>query len=162
MANALPPPPIKAPDGSYAWLDWYNKLQLFVSQGGVVPWANIDFTGSSIGDIANRNHALLTALQGGTTGEYYHLTAAEHALAAAYTHNSLNALQGGAATQYYHLTSAQHNGVVLGQFPFTASASDPTGANIPSGSCAVYKNTTSGLVKLWANDGGTMKSVTLT
>jgi len=25
----------------------------------------------------------------------------------------------------------------------------------------VYKNTTSGLVKLWANDGGTMKSVLL-
>lgn len=192
MANALPPPPTKAPDGSFAWMDWYNKLQQFVSQGGVVPWANIDFTGSSIGDIQNRDHALLSGLQGGTTGEhyhltlaqwsaltagphnnlsglqggttsqYYHLTLAQHTLLTAYSHNSLNGLQGGAASEYYHLTSAEYTKLQAGQLPMNTKSTDPIAADIPSGSAAVYKNTTSGVVKLWVNDGGTFKSVTLT
>lgn len=45
---------------------------------------------------------------------------------------------------------------------FYASTADPGVAGVPSGSWAVWKNTTSGLVKLWANDNGVMKSVTLT
>ena len=193
MANALPPPPIKSPDGSYAWMDWYNKLQQFVSQGGVVPWANIDFAGSSIGDIQDRDHALLTNMQGGTTGERYHLTAAQHSALTAGPHNNLSGLQGGnGSTQYYHLTLADHtmltaydhedmNGLLggaanehyhltqdeydqiqAGQIEMQSKATDPTGSDIPSGFAAVYKNTTSGVVKLWVNDGGTFKSVTLT
>lgn len=79
MANPLPPPPIKSPDGSYAWLDWYNKLQQYVSQGGSIPWATIDFTGSNLSDIQNKPHNVLTAIQGGTVSEFYHLTAAQHA-----------------------------------------------------------------------------------
>jgi hypothetical protein len=46
-----------------------------------------------------------------------------------------------------------------------SAASDPTSSTAPfsngTGTCAVIKNTTSGVVKLWVNDGGTMKSVTL-
>lgn len=193
MANPLPPPPVKAPDGSYAWMDWYNKLQQFVSQGGVVPWANIDFAGSSIGDIQNRDHALLTNMQGGTTGERYHLTAAQHAALTAGPHNNLSGLQGGnGSTQYYHLSLAQHTTLVAydhedmngllggaanehyhltqaehtqfqsGQIEMQSKSSDPIAADIPSGYAAIYKNTTSGVVKLWVNDGGTFKSVTLT
>ncbi len=45
---------------------------------------------------------------------------------------------------------------------FFASTADPGTANVPSGSWAVWKNTTSGVVKLWVNDNGTMKSVTIT
>lgn len=192
MANPLPPPPTKAADGSYAWLDWYNKLREYVSQGGTVPWANIDFSGSSIADIQNRDHNLLTNLQGGTTGEHYHLTLAqwsaltagphnnltglqggnvteryhlslaEHTLLTAYSHNSLNGLQGGTAGQYYHLTSAEYTQFQAGQLKLNTKASDPVAADIPSGFGALYKNTTSGVVKLWVNDGGTFKSVTLT
>lgn len=192
MANALPPPPTKAPDGSFAWMDWYNKLQQFVSQGGTVPWANIDFTGSSIGDIQNRNHELLSSLQGGTTGEhyhltqaqwaaltagphnnlsglqggttnqYYHFTLAEHTNLVAYTHNSLNSLQGGTTNEYYHLTSAEYTQFQAGQLKMNTKTTDPVAADIPSGFAAVYKNTTSGAIKFWVNDGGTFKSVTLT
>ena len=195
MANALPPPPIKAPDGSYAWMDWYNKLQQFVSQGGVVPWANIDFAGSSIGDIQDRDHALLTNIQGGTTGEryhltaaqhaaltagphnnltglqggtasgggqYYHLTLAEHTLLTAYDHEDMNGLLGGAANDHYHITQAEHDQIQAGQIEMQSKATDPIASDIPSGYAAVYKNTTSGVVKLWVNDGGTFKSVTLT
>ena len=44
---------------------------------------------------------------------------------------------------------------------FTSLSSDPTTLDLVSGSASIYKNTTSGALKLWANDGGTMKSVTL-
>jgi len=40
-------------------------------------------------------------------------------------------------------------------------AGDPTAAELAAGKVRVWKNTTSGAVKLWANDGGTLKSVTL-
>jgi len=38
---------------------------------------------------------------------------------------------------------------------------DPTTTDLGSNTWAIYKNTTSGTVKLWVNDGGTMKSVAL-
>lgn len=41
-------------------------------------------------------------------------------------------------------------------------ATDPSIIDIPRGQSALWKNTTSGLVKLWTNDGGALKSVTLT
>lgn len=47
------------------------------------------------------------------------------------------------------------------EMSFFSSASDPTTSNITSGAFAVWKNTGSGTVKLWVNDGGTMKSVAL-
>jgi len=43
-----------------------------------------------------------------------------------------------------------------------SSATDPSNTNISAGEWAIYKNTSTGTVKLWTNDGGTMKSVTLT
>lgn len=52
------------------------------------------------------------------------------------------------------------DGVVKSKFK-TLSA-DPTTTDIPTGYTMLVKNTTSGVLKLWANDGGTLKSVTLT
>jgi hypothetical protein len=45
---------------------------------------------------------------------------------------------------------------------FYTSASDPTTANITDGAFGMWKNSGTGLLKLWANDGGTMKSIVLT
>jgi len=42
------------------------------------------------------------------------------------------------------------------------SSADPSTTTLPTGTWAVYKNTSTGTVKLWANDNGTLKSVTLT
>ena len=42
-----------------------------------------------------------------------------------------------------------------------SSASAPTATNIPAGNFTVWKNTTDGTVKLYANDGGTLKSIVL-
>lgn len=47
------------------------------------------------------------------------------------------------------------------EMSFFSSASDPATTDITSGAFGVWKNTGSGVVKLWVNDGGTMKSVTL-
>lgn len=44
---------------------------------------------------------------------------------------------------------------------FYTSASDPTSTDITSGCFGVWKNSGTGTIKLWANDGGTMKSVAL-
>jgi hypothetical protein len=83
LANTLPPPPIQDKPGSFTWLEWYRLLRNYVATSGSIPWAIIDFAGSSISDIASRSHQQLQALQGGTTGEYYHLTAAQASALAA-------------------------------------------------------------------------------
>jgi hypothetical protein len=44
---------------------------------------------------------------------------------------------------------------------FYTSASDPTSTDITSGCFSVWKNSGTSIIKLWANDGGTMKSVAL-
>jgi hypothetical protein len=44
---------------------------------------------------------------------------------------------------------------------FYTSASDPTSTDITDGCFSVWKNSGTGTIKLWANDGGTMKSVAL-
>lgn len=78
MAEALPPPPTRAANGDFAWIAWYNQLYSLLSTSGAVSWSLVDKSGSSIADLQNHNHDLLTGLQGGTSGEHYHMTAAEH------------------------------------------------------------------------------------
>lgn len=73
----LPPPPINDQPGSFAWLEWYRQLRNYVSTTGSVPWYIINFAGSNITDIALRDHANLQNLQGGGSGEMYHLGAAD-------------------------------------------------------------------------------------
>lgn len=131
MAGGLPPPPTRSDSGDFVWIDWYNKLNNFLNSGGIVAWTSIDFTGSNLGDIVTRNHEQLNGIQGGTTGEHYHLTAAEHA-------------------------------AFVTPQTFISQAADPTTVQLPSTRWNMYKNTTTGLVKIWANDGGTLKSILLT
>ena len=42
------------------------------------------------------------------------------------------------------------------------STGDPAAGDIPPGEFRVWKNTTSGTLRLWANDGGTLRSINLT
>ena len=77
MAALPPPPPVKSEPGSFAWMDWYKKLYDFISTAGSIAWSQIDFAGSSLINLATRLHSDLQGLQGGTSGEYYHLTAAQ-------------------------------------------------------------------------------------
>lgn len=50
----------------------------------------------------------------------------------------------------------------VNQPAFFAQPTDPGTAGVPSGTWGIWKNTSSGVVKLWVNDGGVMKSVTIT
>jgi hypothetical protein len=158
MATTLPPPPIGADPTSWAQSDWYSKLVVYLTSTGAVPWALIDKSGSNLADIATRAHNTLQSMQGGTTNEFYHLTAAQYAVVGLGNHNDLLSKQGGTTNEYYHLTAAEYANLNT----FISQAADPTTSNIAAGRYAMYKNTTSGLLKLWANDGGTLKSVTLT
>lgn len=45
---------------------------------------------------------------------------------------------------------------------FKTKAGVPNGTDIPPGFFAIYKDTSGGTLKIYANDGGTIKSVTLT
>ena len=105
MATGLPPPPINDQPGSFTWLEWYRQLRNYISTNGSVPWYVINFAGSNITDIANRDHDNLQNLDGGTAGEHYHLTAAQHSALTAGPHNNLSGLQGGTSGEYYHLTA---------------------------------------------------------
>lgn len=46
--------------------------------------------------------------------------------------------------------------------PFFAQATDPGPIGVPDGSWGIWLNTTSGVLKLWVNQGGVLKSTTLT
>ena len=70
-------------------------------------------------------------------------------------HSSLTGIQGNGS---YHLSSTEQARVA----GFLTKVSDPVAADIPAGQWAIYKNTTTSAVKLWVNDGGTLKSVALT
>lgn len=74
---SLPPPPTRDPSGSFAWLDWWKKLQQFLTTPGSILWSLIDFTGSNLTDIQTRLHNSLQSIQGGAAGDYNHLTTAQ-------------------------------------------------------------------------------------
>jgi len=117
MAVGLPPPPVNDVPGSFTWMEWYRQLRNYVSTSGSVPWFIINFAGSNITDIASRSHNNLQTLQGGTSGEMYHLTAAQYASLGIGAHNALNGIQGGTATERYHLPQISHDQVVAKAFP---------------------------------------------
>lgn len=58
--------------------------------------------------------------------------------------------------QFFELVRKQCNTPV-----FYSQATDPGTAGVPSGTWSMWKNTTSGQVRLWVNDGGVMRSVQL-
>lgn len=170
MPAILPPSPNGVPPGHSFWNDWYEKLRMIINDvaTSIVQWTAISFTGSNITDIQSRDHNNLQNLQGGTAGEKYHLSLAQNTaltsggVTALHTHDheTLTSLQGGAIGEHYHMTALQSTH--LGELPMTSQLLDPVVADITASYAKLYKNTTSGDVKLWVNDGGTLKSVTLT
>jgi hypothetical protein len=77
MSNGVPPPPTQSETGSYQWVDWYNKLTIYLNTGSSIPWAVIDKAGSKLSDIADRTHSQIQSLAGSAEG--YHVSAAHYA-----------------------------------------------------------------------------------
>lgn len=136
----LPPPPAGAKPGDFVWGDHHRQVRRLLDESGNLSWASVDTTGSSLTDIITRNHNDLQTLQGGTSGEYYHLTSAQRtALTTSvdadgqhtHTHNNLASIQGGTSAEYYHLTSAQHTSTVslIGKTWIGAATTDVTAAS---------------------------------
>ena len=77
--SRLPPPPNPNTDiNDYSWRDWFRILRDYLTNTGTILWSLIDFTGSDIKDIQKRQHNDLQGLQGGSSGQEYHLTSAEY------------------------------------------------------------------------------------
>lgn len=146
MAGGLPPPPTRAADGSFAWTAWYNQLYTMLSTTGAVAWDLVNKAGSSIGDLQNKNHSLLTSILG--TGSY-HISAAEA--------TNVTALP--AAATIITIANYASNNIV--DTAFKTKAGVPTTSDIAAGKWAIYKDTSGGTLKLYANDGGVIRSVAL-
>ena len=102
MANVLPPPPVRASTGDFAWVAWYQNLYVLLSSTGSVAWALIDKAGSSIADLQDKAHSNLTSVLG--TGSY-HLSSTEAATVATlasgtYTPTLTNVTNLSASTAY--------------------------------------------------------------
>lgn len=101
------------------WAGWFRDVRYYITN---ISWLTLDFTGSNLTDIATRNHNDLQNIQGGSVGDYYHLTSAQQSgltsgAATAlhtHTHNSLTSIQGGASNDYYHLTNTQQTDLTDG------------------------------------------------
>jgi hypothetical protein len=104
MAGGLPPPPTRADTGDFAWVAWYNQLYTLLSTTGAVSWDLINKAGSSIADLQNHNHGLLTSILG--TGQY-HVSSAEASKLTALNTTGHNALTGIDGSGTYHVTSTQ-------------------------------------------------------
>jgi len=78
---ALGPPPLHSPITSNLWKRYFERLsnQLGGAQQGQLGYFNgLNFTNSNITSIVTRNHNDTQNTQGGSSGERYHLTAAQH------------------------------------------------------------------------------------
>lgn len=72
---AISPVPLNEPQDSFAWQQWYLELQKTLGgTEGTIAWAIVSKAGSNLSDLATRDHASLQNIQGGITGERYHLT----------------------------------------------------------------------------------------
>ena len=118
MADLIPPIPIDAPFASYNWVDWYQKVRRAINEAQNLRWSQFtDFTGSNLNQLVTRNHSDLQSMQGGTSGERYHLTAAQHsAVTSGITVVITTApLTGGGTTGSMTFT----NGILTAQTPAT-------------------------------------------
>ena len=74
---SLPPYPIGSDPSSFEMQQWYLSLQSQFDTAGALAWDLVDKAGSDLADLATRDHASLQNMQGGTTGERYHLTSTQ-------------------------------------------------------------------------------------
>lgn len=115
----LPNPPIHDAEFSYQWREWLRRTYVRVSGAAQLAWSQIDKTGSNLTDIVTRRHRDLQDLQGGTTAEYYHLTAAQHTESTGFfaatnmTGAEAETLTDGSIADSLHIHTAYANDILL-------------------------------------------------
>jgi len=78
---ALGPPPLHTPITSPQWRRYFERLSTQLggtTAGGVGYYNGLNFTASNLTSIVTRNHNDTQNTQGGSSGERYHLTEAQH------------------------------------------------------------------------------------
>lgn len=111
MSLQIPPPPSPNSDfNDFAWKDWFRILRNALVTVGIGAWSALNFAGSKLTDIQNRSHNDLQNIQGGSTGNNYHITNAQHTglVGGGYTtlHKHLNTMYYGS----FYDTTDQHDG----------------------------------------------------
>ena len=103
MTVRISPPPINTEDKA-VWNTWYLRVKDAINQLGLsFIWTNITFTGSNITDVVTRNHSDLQNIQGGTAGQYYHLTSTQSTAIASFNATQWTDLtDNGDTTIHYH------------------------------------------------------------
>lgn len=163
MATQLPPPPVGAAQDSRAWTSWYSQLQVILTTASGLVWSLIDKTGSRLSDIQTRPHSDLTGILG--TGPY-HMTSNEATTVTNVNNNGHAGLTAIAGTGANHVSLDESRTLTTlntdGRLSLKVKAGAPTTTDIAASQWALYKDSGTLAVKLWVNDGGTLKSVTLT
>lgn len=74
-----PPPPITHLGmNDPAWRDWLFKVNNRIQKEGQISWTQLSFLNSDLTDLASRLHSDLQQIQGGATGDQFHLTEEQH------------------------------------------------------------------------------------
>ena len=160
MAQLIPPIPkeLLTPD-SHVWRDWFNNLRniLVGAIEGTVAWAAINFTGSNITDLVSRRHSDLQNLQGGTAGQYYHLTATQLTNLGTVTTVSVATSNGFAGT----VATATATPVITLSTSITGLLKGNGTAISAAISSTDYAPATSGTSILYGNSSGGFSNVTI-
>ena len=169
---ALGPPPLHTPITSPLWKRYFERLSQQLggtTTGGVGYYNGLNFTGSNITSIATRTHNSLQTHQGGSSGERYHLTEAQHiAVAAAgiggnFVKSITNSITAG-ATQ----TQAGATALTADINRVTVVGTDDDGVKLPTASAGLeilIINADAGQdIQIWPNtddaiDGGSANAV---
>lgn len=104
MAGVAPYSSFKNPNKSRSEKEKERLLALRTTESGTL-FSDLDFTGSDLSSIVTKAHNGLTSIDGGTTGQYYHLTLAQHTIVSAadagvYTPTLTNVANVAASTAY--------------------------------------------------------------
>jgi hypothetical protein len=147
---SLPPPPAGDPSGSFSWIEWFRKLQLYLTSTGKVPWNVVDKTGSNLSDLATRNHNNLNNIDGGGTAHLQtYLTGSisyDFSSVSAHTTSTTTTTISGAATGQKVIlgySSAPESGMVFDAWvssadTITIRATNTTAASIDPASRTYY------------------------
>lgn len=73
-----PPPITHLGMNDPAWRDWLFKINNRVQKEGQISWEQLSFLSSDLANIATRLHSDLQQIQGGATGDQFHLTEEQH------------------------------------------------------------------------------------
>ena len=166
---ALGPPPLHTPITSPLWKRYFERLsnQLGGAQQGQLGYFNgLNFTSSNLTSILTRNHNDTQNTQGGSSGEKYHLTAAQHTGVTAggnFVKSVTNSITAG-STQ----TQAGATALTADINRVTTVGSDGDGVKLPTAAAGleilIINDDAGQDIKIWPNtgdaiDGGSANAV---